>query len=118
VLKEGIAKFLKLDSLVSHLTGYVEARFELIKYEFKEDASKVLAKAAVYAMVVFAAAFFLLFISVALALWLTAYFGQVGAFATVAGVYLIVVIVILLNKERLSSGIEEKIKVMLKQTKK
>ena len=47
MFKEGIAKFLKLDNLMENLTGYVETRIEIMKYDLKEDLSKILAKVSV-----------------------------------------------------------------------
>jgi hypothetical protein len=40
MLRDSIAKFFKVDSLISHLTGYIETRVEILKIEAKEELSK------------------------------------------------------------------------------
>ena len=43
MLKDTLAKFFKVDSLIENLTGFVETRVELLKIEVKEDFAKGLA---------------------------------------------------------------------------
>lgn len=118
MLKEGLSRFLKLDSLMESLTGFVEARLELVKYELKEDASKILSKAAVYGMVLMVATFVLLFISLAVALQLSVSLGYFGGFAVVASVYLLGGAVLYLSREKLINGLERRIRKAMVQKKK
>ncbi|NBP71103.1 MAG: phage holin family protein, partial [Cytophagia bacterium] len=62
--KESILKLLRLDSLVSNLTGYVETRIELMKLEVKEEIAKSLAKVSVLVIVIASLSLFVLFFSV------------------------------------------------------
>ena len=63
-IKDSLFKFLRLDNLMDNLTGYVEARVELLKIEIREDIARVLAKAIVVIMVAVLAMIFLLFLSI------------------------------------------------------
>lgn len=66
-IAESILKFLKLDSLVNHVTGYVEARIELMKVEIREDIAKTVARAIVVVTLILVGFLFLLFLSIGLA---------------------------------------------------
>jgi hypothetical protein len=88
-LKETIFKFLRLDGVFSHLSGYVEARIELLKIEIREDVAKVIASAMIFAVVFFFATMFMIFLSIGLAQFLNQYLNvsYVG-YWIVAGLYL------------------------------
>lgn len=66
-IAESILKFLKLDSLVQHVTGYVEARIELMKVEIREDLARSIARAIVAVTMILIGFLFLLFLSIGLA---------------------------------------------------
>lgn len=85
---ESILKFLRLDSLVQHVTGYVEARIELMKAEIREDVARTMARAIVVVTLIFVGFLFLLFLSVGLAHFIITYVNQsyIGYWA-VAGLY-------------------------------
>lgn len=72
-IAESILKFLKLDSLVNHVTGYVEARIELMKVEIREDVAKTVARAIVLVTLILVGFLFLLFLSVGLAHFIISY---------------------------------------------
>jgi hypothetical protein len=118
VFKEGIAKFLKLDNLMENLTGYVETRIEILKYDLKEDLASVLSKASVLIAMVLMGLFCLLFISIALAMVISRQLGYFAGFGLVSLFYLIVVFVLLANRDSLGKSIEVKIKEVIKQKKK
>lgn len=118
VFKEGIAKFLKIDQIMERLSDYVESRIEIVKYDIQEEASKVLSKASVYLVLLFLGSFFLLFISVALALELSQHIGMFGGFASVSGLYLVAVIAIYLKRNALIQRAEKEIRSMIRQKKK
>jgi uncharacterized membrane protein YqjE len=65
VLKDTFLKFLKMDSLIENITGYVETRIELLKIEIKEEIAKSLSKALVYVIIVGVVMLFVLLISMA-----------------------------------------------------
>lgn len=88
-LKDTIFKFLRLDGVFNHLSGYLEARIELLKIEIREDVAKVVASAMIYAVVFFFATMFMIFFSIGLAQFLNRYFSEsyIG-YWIVAGIYL------------------------------
>jgi hypothetical protein len=118
VFKEGIAKFLKLDSLMENLTGYVETRIEIMKYDLKEDLSRIISKASILFAVALTVMLFLLFISMAVAMLIGREIGYFGGFGIVSLFYIIVASVVYLNRESLGLKLENKIKEVIKQKQK
>lgn len=118
MFKEGIAKFLKLDHLMENLTGYVETKIEIMKYDLKEDLSKILAQASVLVVVAITAIFFLLFLSIAIGVLLGQTIGYFGGFGIVGLMYMIVGAIIFANRESLQNKAEEKIREVIKQKRK
>lgn len=118
MFKEGIAKFLKLDNLMEHLTGYVETRIEILKYDLKEDLAKGLSKAAVVLTLLIVAMFFLFFLSLAAGAEIGRHLGYFAGFAIVSGFYVVAGIIIYFKREALGKNVEEKIRELIKQTKK
>ncbi|QOI96445.1 MAG: phage holin family protein [Flammeovirgaceae bacterium] len=115
MLKDTILKFLKLDGLVNNLNDYVETRLELLKYEIREDVAQALAKASIFLVLMLLAGLVVVFLSVAAALLLSIYVGSAAGFAIISGVYLLVIIIIVLTRNRLTHTIEEDIKKHLKK---
>lgn len=97
--KSKLFKFLRLDAIIEHLTGLIEARVELAKIEIKEEVSRIGAR--IIAGVVFA--FFLVMIiimfSIALAAWINVMLesGYWGYFI-VTGFYLLTLILLIVFK--------------------
>lgn len=109
---------LKLDGLLGHLTGYVEARIELFKLEIKEDLGRALAKAAVFLVFGIAFMLFIFLISMAVAYKIAETAGLFGGFAIVAGFYFLVALVMLLFRKTISEKIEQQLLEVMKQKKK
>ena len=118
-IKDTIFKFLRLDNLMENLSGYVEARIELLKIEIKEDVAKVLASALTITIVVFLASIFLLFLSIGLAHYLNNYFDkpEVG-YWIVAGIYGIPCLIFLIFRKNISHSMETHLITMIKRKKK
>ncbi len=110
MLKDTLLKFLKLDGLVNSLTGYIETRIELVKYELKEDIAKAIAKVSILLFLALLFTFFILFSSVAVAIKIGESMGSFAGFGIVAGFYLLVLLVILLLREPISKNLEKKLK--------
>jgi len=89
VLKDSILKFLKLESLIENLTGYVETRIELTKMEIREDLAKALSNFLLFILLGVMFTFFLILISIAVAHLIAKSTGAIGGFAIVAGFYLL-----------------------------
>jgi uncharacterized membrane protein YqjE len=117
MIRDSLAKFFKVDSLISNLTGYVETRVELLKIEAKEEISKQASNAIVYGAMLFLFAFVLLFFSFAIALKIGERLGNFTGFSIVAGFYLVGGILIFVNREKLIKTIEKKIALKLKKKK-
>ncbi len=113
MLKETLLKFLKLDGLVNNLTGYIETRIELMKYEVKEDMAKAMAKISILLFLALLFTFFLLFSSVAVAIKIGELMGNFVGFGIVAGFYLLVLSLILLLREPISKYFEKRLKDIL-----
>jgi uncharacterized membrane protein YqjE len=94
VLKDSVLKFLKLDSLIENITGYVEARIELTKLEVKEDIAKSLSKALLFILMGVVFTLFIVLLSVAVAHLIARSVGPFGGFAIVAGFYLLVTLLL------------------------
>lgn len=107
MLKDTVLKFLKLDGFIESLTGYVETRVELLKMEVREDIAKALAKLSLFFVLAFSFVIFLVFISIALALWIGESLGLVLGFAIVAAVYLLITLTCLLFKKPISKNLEK-----------
>jgi hypothetical protein len=112
-----ITKFLKLDNLVSNLTGYLETKVELLKVEIKEDLATGLGKAINYLIIAFVFAMVLLFLSLGIAIVLEEMLGSFLGFGIVALFYTIVGIVLLLNKETLDKKISKQLSATFKKKK-
>ncbi len=107
-IKDTIFKFLRLDNLIDNLSGYVEARIELIKIEIREDVAKVLAQALMVVTILFLALIFLLFLSVGLAHFLNSFFVQAYiGYWIVAGIYGIPCLIFILFRKKIGHSFEK-----------
>lgn len=110
MLKETLLKFFKLDGLVNNLTGYIETRIELMKYEVKEDMAKAIAKVSLLLLGAMLFTFFLLFSSVAVAIKIGESIGSFAGFSIVAGFYLLILLIIIILRDPIGKSLENKIK--------
>ena len=110
MIKDTLLKFFKLDGLVNNLTGYVETRIELLKYEIKEDLSRTISKLALVILLALLFTFFLLFISVSIAIKIGESLGNFTGFGIVAAFYFVIMLILVLFRESISKSLEEKIK--------
>jgi hypothetical protein len=109
VLKDTLLKFLKLDSLIEHLTGYVEARIELTKLEIKEDIAKGLSKVLLFMLIGTVFILFIILISVAVAHLIAKSIGAFGGFAVVAGFYLLLGLLLFAFRNAISEKLQEQL---------
>ena len=116
---ESILKFLKLDSLLQHMTGYVEARIELMKVEFREDLAKSMARAIILITLILVSFLFLLFLSIGLAHFIISYthVAYIG-YWSVAGLYLVFFLLLFLFRQPIYQSFERKFIEAIKQKKK
>ena len=117
MFKDSLSKFFKVDSLLGNLTGYLETRVELLKIEVKEDLAKSLAKGISYLLIAFIFALFIIFLSIAAALFVGAWLGNFAGFSIVGLVYLITGFILWLSRERLISSLEKRFSLMFRKKK-
>lgn len=115
MLKDTLSKFFKVDNLLSNLTGYVETRVELLKIEVKEDLARSLAKAVAYLFIAFVLALFITFVSIAVALLLSAYLGNFAGFSIVGLIYLVGGVILWSAREKLISNLEKRFTLMFRK---
>ena len=118
VVKESLLKFLKLDGIMSNLTGYIETKIELMKLEVKEDLAKAISKAAVFIVLSFAATLFVLFISMAIAYKIGENTSTFTGFAIVAGFYAAIGITLWIMRSSIRKKLEQQFMENVKLKKK
>lgn len=118
MFKESILKFLKLEGLLSNITGYVEARIELMKLDIKEDLARGLAKIAVFVVLGFALTLFILLISMAIAFKIGESLGNFSGFAIVAGGYFLLGCILYILRNTISTSLEKQLTELLNKKKK
>ena len=113
-LKDIIFKFLRLDGLLEHLSGYVDARVQLLKVEIREDIAKALAKTIIYTVIFFLAFLFLIFLSLGLAHFLNRYFEYAYAgYWIVAGIYGTALLICLIFRNNIHRNFEHRLSEMI-----
>lgn len=92
--------------LKDDVSAYVELKLELLKLNTYERTGKVIAVLSYGLIVLFLAFFAILFIFLALGFFLGDVFGSVGAgFAIVAILYILLIGIIIMNKNRISTKV-------------
>lgn len=118
-LKETIFKFLRLDGIFNHLSGYMEARVELLKIEIREDVAKTLAKAMIFGVVFFFGFMFMIFFSIGLAHFLNKYFNEsYTGYWIVAGLYLAGFFIFLSFRKSILRNFEKHLSDLIKRREK
>lgn len=100
---------------MNNLTGYLEGRIELMKYEMKEDLARGLAKVSLLMLSAMLFTFFLIFVSVAVAFKLSESMGTFGGFGSVAAFYFLLLVVIVVFRNSISKNLEKKLKNIIIQ---
>ena len=118
MLKENIARFLKLDSLLENITGYVETKIEIMKLDLKEDASRLASKISVWLIILITGIFFLLFFSAAIALEIAKHLGNFAGFGIISAIYLLAAVVLYNMRHSLQEKVESEIKQTIKERRK
>ena len=92
--------------LKKDLSAYVELKLELLKLNTYERTGKVIAVLSYGVILLFLAFFAILFIFLALGFFLGDLFGSVGSgFGVVAVLYLLLIGIIVINKDRISNKV-------------
>lgn len=117
MLRDSIAKFFKVDSLISNLTGYVETRIELVKIEAKEELARGIASVLVLLLIALVIALVIIFMSIGIAMKISESLGSLAGFGVVSAFYLLVVFTLLAFREKLNHSLEAKIRQSLNKKK-
>jgi hypothetical protein len=118
MLKDTILKFFKVDGLIQNLSGYIEARAELLKHEIKEEISKSLSKLSLIFVLVVIFLIAIVFMSVGLAFYIGQILNHVLGFLIVGSLYLLVGIVIFIYRDTIAHSLEKKLKEIVEHKKK
>ena len=117
-ISSSILKFLKLDSLVQNVTGFVEARIELMKIEVREDMSKAVARGLMFIVLFLMGFLFLIFFSVGLAHFLNQFLEHPYAgYWWVAGIYGTTFLVLLVFRKSIFQYFQNQMKEMMTKRK-
>ena len=103
---KGVLKFLKLEGLSDHLSGYVEDKIELLKLELQEDAASIGAKVVLLVVMLIFGMSCLLFVSIASAILLNEMLDHTNlGYFIVAGIYLVLTFLVygLRNNDKIKS---------------
>jgi uncharacterized membrane protein YqjE len=107
-IAETILKFLRLDNLVHNLTGYVEAKAELLKIEVREEVAKVVASALMISLLILLALLTLLFLSIGVASYLNSvYESNSAGYWMVAAAYAVPGAILLVFRKKIAHSIEK-----------
>lgn len=116
---ESLLRFLRLDGLLEHITGYVEDRIELIKLEIREDVSRALSRALVILLMMLFAFMVIIFLSIGLAHYINVYFqGAYSGYWIVAGIYFFFFLIVLVFRSSILAYFEHYFSDMIKHRKK
>ncbi len=115
MFKDTLSKFFKLDTIIENLTGLVETRVELLKVEARENISKALAQAVTYLFILFVAALFITFFSIAIALVVSERFGNFAGFWAVGALYLIIGLILWFSRDKIVARLEARFSFMFKK---
>ena len=115
-IKNSIVKFLRLDSLISSFSGYVETRLQLYKMEIQEDVGKALSKALVLVVLGFFGFLFLVFFSIGLAHFLNQFMGaSFAGYWIVSGIYALAFLLVILFRKDIDANFEKRFTEMTKR---
>jgi uncharacterized membrane protein YqjE len=118
-IRDSVFKFLRIDHLVDNVSGYVEARVELLKIEIREDVAKVLARGMMVIVILLMSLLFLLFFSVGLAHFINSYFeAEYIGYWIVSGIYGIPCLIFIAFRKQIGQSIEKTMMDLIKRKEK
>jgi ABC-type sugar transport system permease subunit len=106
-IREALSKFFRLDSLADNLSGYVEARVELLKLEVREEVARAMTRVMVLGAIIVLGILCIVFASLGLALYLNEYFdGRYTGFFLMGLLYLILFVLSMVMRKQLFQSLE------------
>ncbi|MEJ0030978.1 MAG: phage holin family protein [Bacteroidota bacterium] len=114
-IKDRILKFLRLDGIISNLTGYVETRVALVKIEIREEVAAILSRGLMIMIMFMIGFLFILFVSLGLAQYLnTLLESQFVGYMIVALFFGILLCVLLIGRKGFFKMLEKQFVEMIK----
>lgn len=115
-LIDSILKFLRLDTIIEHMVGYVKDKVDLVKAELRDELAKALAQALLVGTMILVGFMFLLFISMGLAHYIivSGYPAYIG-YGAVAGLYGLLFLLFLLFRKSIYGYLENVLRGMIKR---
>jgi len=115
-IKDRILKFLRLDGIISNLSGYVETRIALVKIELREEVANILTRGLMI-MIMFLVGFLVvLFLSLGLAQYLNTLLGsEFGGYMIVALFFGLLLLVLLVFRKSFFKMLEKQFADLIKQ---
>jgi hypothetical protein len=115
-IKEKILKFLRLDGLLSNLSGYIESRVDLVKIEIREEVAGILSRGLIMMLIIMVGLMCMLFLSLAAAQYLnTLLMSEYLGYVIVALFYGLLVGFLLIFRKSFFRMFEKQIVEMIRQ---
>lgn len=115
-IKDYIVKFLRLENLVDHLSGYVETKVALVKMEIREEVAHALSRGLVSLVVMLFGFLFLLFLSIGVAQYINTFFeGEYVGYWIVGGFFGFVFAILLIFKKSILHSLEKRLIEMIRK---
>ena len=115
-LKEILLKFFKLDSIVDHISGYIETRVALVKMEIREEVASAMSRALIVLIMLLTGILFLLFISIGVAEYINGVLGgEYLGFVIVGGFYGLLLLLMVIFRKSLLKAFENKFVGLIRQ---
>lgn len=117
-IKGLLTKFFRIDSLTEDLSGYVEARVELLKLEVREEVAKAITRMSVLVIIALLFVLFIIFMSIGFAFYLSQYFEiRAVGFFLVGGFYMILLLISMVLRKQIFQSLEKVLNNHLKNHK-
>jgi uncharacterized membrane protein YqjE len=115
-IKDKILKFLRLDGLISNLSGYVETRVALVKIEIREEVANILSRGLVIMLIIMIGFLCLLFLSLAGAQYLnTVLESQYAGYVIVALFFALLLLLLLVFRKGFFRMFEKQFVELIRQ---
>ena len=114
-IKDRILKFLRLDGIISNLSGYVETRVALVKIEIREEVAGILSRGLMIMIMFMIGFLFVLFLGIGLAQYLnTVVESEFAGYMIVALFFGLLLFVLLIGRKSFFKVLEKQFVEMIK----
>lgn len=107
-IRDTILKFLKLDNLIEHASGFIENRIALLKFELREEVASVLSRSLIYGFALVFGLLLLFFTSFGLANYLNDVLqSRYVGYWIVAGIYFLLTLILFILRRPIEKSFEK-----------